>query len=693
MPATSELSSAPKTVRHHSPFALIGAMLLGSANADLSFGAAGMGLGHDGEPPATADDGAADDDGMIPEAPPEAADADDEGGSNSEEPVPPQVEAEPAAEEKPEPRSFKLHSAQLPSMGKAQPWVSNTLWGDYFSNNYNGAENDDEFYAIVNYLNLGVDTRLNKLGFQLLSVSTRFDAQYVPQGTARLCDTNSDGEITESEQRSCKFGDDYRIERFTMRLEHKKFKLYIGDFNVNFGRGLALSVRKMNDIGIDSTVKGARLDVRPVRNWEISGIWGVANRQQSDFATRRLFTDPGYKHALCDDIDIPLSNQYGAQLWTGCSDMIGGARTEVKLPGKVRLGAHYGNIWFGQRDPSADQHEALSFIGGDITRARLFKRWDFFWGVTGIQRNYHHKVHHPTLVDTGYGSYLSNNFSFGNTNLLIEGKYYDNYVLAKDMNPLTVQYTEATTLERNDQQIPAAANSAGPRIRIAHTFPKKGLTVYWNTLGYAYAYLNDQDIWKGDYALRMMHTYAGFDWDTADGKTTAKLNGGWRWEGYFKEQADRTRYERKLPQVQLYLNQALGHWFGFGHSLNFSVDWRREEVWKGSGKKHFHRGFAVLGYGLAPFVTAAFIGGFSTEDPAGDRYLKLHPQIGDDLPDDQANKKPHLWPGGEIRFNFLTSSFLRIFVGRQVGGLICVNGSCRVLPDFSGARADLVLAF
>ncbi|TPV96642.1 MAG: hypothetical protein B7733_03820 [Myxococcales bacterium FL481] len=690
MSVTSDESRAPKLVRLYSPFALAGTFVFAQAEAGVPLGAGGSGGWGRGPAAMVQFVSQAEATGRAGSEAAEAgapADAEKEEGPAAES----ESSASADAEAKPERRSFKLHSAQLPSMGKAQPWVSNTLWADYFANNYNPQQNDDGFYALVNYLNLGVDTRLRNKGFQLFSLSARIDTQYLPQGTNVLCDGDMNGKVSPNEAQTCTFGNDARIERFTMRLEHRKFKLFVGDFNVNFGRGLALSVRKKNDIGIDSTVKGVKLDLRPVRNVQLSGLWGVANRQQSDFATRRLFQDPGYKHGLCEDIDIPASNKYGARLWTGCSDFIGGARAEAKLPGKVRLGAHYGNIWFGDLNEISDQHEALHFVGGDITRARLFKRWDFFWGTTAIMRNYHHKEHHPSLVETGFGSYISNNFSFGNTNLLIEGKYYDNYVLARDMNPLTVLYTEATTLERQDQQIPAAANSAGPLVRVAHTFPKKGLTFYWNTLGYAYAYANEHDMWYGQDALRLLHTYAGFDWDTADGKTSAKANGGWRWEGYYEPHENRERFERKLPQVQLYLNQALGHWFGFNHSVNFAVDWRRERVWKGDRVKRFHRGNVILGYGLAPFVTAAFIGGFSTEDPAGDDYIKLHPQDGDD--EAAANKKPHMWPGGEVRFNFLTSSFVRVFVGRQVGGLLCVNGSCRVLPDFSGARLDLVLAF
>lgn len=588
----------------------------------------------------------------------------------------------------------KVPSAQLPAMGKAQPWVNNTTWLEYFSENYNGKPNDDGFYAVVNYLNFGVDTRLKKGDFRFLSISTRLDGQMLPMGTEALCDFNNDAEVSPQEAAVCAYDNDARVERVLLRLEHKRFNLFVGDFNVNFGRGVALSVRKKSNIGVDSTIKGARLDIK-TKPLKLTGLFGVGNRQQSDSATRQLFQDPGYVHALCEDLDPLVANEYGNRLWTMCSDMIGAVRAEAKLPGKVKLAAHYGNMWFGLLNEATDQHEALHFVGGDLSRARIFGKWSFFGGATAILRNYHHKENHPELVEDGLGAYVSNNISLGNLNLLIEGKYYDNYVLSRDTAPLTVQYTEAPTLEREDQQVPAAANAAGPLLRIAYTFPKKGITLYSNTLGYAFAYNNDDDMWYGQDAMRVLHAFVGMDWDDTERGTSFKLVGGWRWEGHYEPQPEGTeRFDRKLPHAEIYLNQALKnvHWGRFQHSVNFKFDWRRETVFKTDHAKHFHKGNLLLGYGLSPYVAVSFIGGYSSEFTPPDDAISLHDQPCPDGGTD-CGRKPHLWPGAEIRYNFLSSSFIRVFAGRQVGGLLCANGSCRELPDFSGARADLVLSF
>ena len=96
-----------------------------------------------------------------------------------------------------------------------------------------------------------------------------------------------------------------------------------------------------------------------------------------------------------------------------------------------------------------------------------------------------------------------------------------------------------------------------------------------------------------------------------------------------------------------------------------------------------------------PYVTLGFIGGFSSEFTGvdGEPVLEGKPCEQDEDGAFICPRKPHLWPGAEIRVNFLGTSFVRLFVGRQVGGRICVNGSCRDLPDFEGVRGELNLSF
>jgi hypothetical protein len=105
----------------------------------------------------------------------------------------------------------------------------------------------------------------------------------------------------------------------------------------------------------------------------------------------------------------------------------------------------------------------------------------------------------------------------------------------------------------------------------------------------------------------------------------------------------------------------------------------------------FFRGLFVLGYSLSPWFSISYLQGVDTETavPAGEPSLTTERCEGGQ----GSTCRPHLWPGVQLQINFFNSSFIRMFAGRQVGGRVCVNGSCRTLPDFEGVRSELVFSF
>ena len=54
---------------------------------------------------------------------------------------------------------------------------------------------------------------------------------------------------------------------------------------------------------------------------------------------------------------------------------------------------------------------------------------------------------------------------------------------------------------------------------------------------------------------------------------------------------------------------------------------------------------------------------------------------------------PTYYVNGGILYKFTSQSNLRLYAGQNRGGLRCVSGICRVFPAFSGARAELTIRF
>ena len=565
-----------------------------------------------------------------------------------------------------------------------QPWVRNTLFAEWYRENYNTQASDDDFVSLVDRLSVGVDTRMKRVS---LSTQVRLDGQKVWFPAGQDCT----GDCVPVE-------DDLRLERTTVRADSKYVSVTGGDFNVNFGRGMGLSVRKIDLIGVDATIKGGRFDLRtkPIR---ATGIAGFGNRQNSDFATRQLLADPGYpaqsytfnpdtENTGCD-VSRALDDSVGNPFWTVCSDLVAGGRLEATLPGKIDVGSHYVFIDFGDEITADVVDEHTHLIGGDIGRARIGGVWDTFLGASGIIRN-------PNLKGTplqtqgfeGYGLYASNVFVKNTTTVLFEAKHYHDYLLALTQNSL-MQYTENPTLEREDQQVPGNQNATGGRLRVDHTWRESGVTFFVSTLEYVYSE-NLGFSQFGDDSRLATHNYSGVIWRKPKSDFVLQASGGYRYERYLETFVD-SPLKRRFPHAELYLSIPLVTHRGLTHALAIRGEGRWENFRTAGSAEDFFRGLFTLGYSMSPWFSITYLQGLDTEQPTpgGEPSLTRERCDGGAA----STCRPHLWPGVQAQINFFDASFIRIFAGRQVGGRVCVNGSCRTLPDFEGIRSELVFSF
>lgn len=574
------------------------------------------------------------------------------------------------------------------------PWLRSTTFVEWYRQNYNPQQTDDGFVSLVERLNFGVDTRTRRL---TIGTQARIDGQKVVFVRDRGC--TGDG--------CAPVGDDARLERATLRLDGRKLGAQIGDFNVGFGRGLGLSVRKIDEIGVDATVKGGRFDLRtePVRATVLAGF---ANRQNSDFATRQLVADPGYaakSYTFAPDVDRGFCKRardgapgagprwhspLGSPLWTTCSDLIAAGRVEGTLLGRVQLGGHYAYIDFGDEITGGVVDEYLHRIGGDIGRTRIAGLWDLFVGAAGQLRN-------PNLERTalrsqahrGWAIYGNSTLVLGTTTVLLEGKHYRNDLVALSQAS-TLQYAENPTLEREDQQVPGNASSTGGRVRVDHTWRRHGVTLYGNGMAYAYADTIGLDPF-GEQGRVATHHYGGvIVRPPRRTDLVVQLSSGYRDERYLVDHGYGT-LKRRFPHAELALQLPLGRTGTLTHALLFKLEGRWETYVTQGTRDRFVRAIGAVGYGLSPRLSISFVQGLDTQQPApsGEPSLTRERCSGEA----GSTCRPHLWPGVQMQINLFDASFLRVFAGRQVGGRVCVNGSCRTLPDFEGVRTELVFSF
>jgi hypothetical protein len=133
----------------------------------------------------------------------------------------------------------------------------------------------------------------------------------------------------------------YTLEKASVGWVGRSLEVTFGDAYVSFGRGLALSLRKVDELGVDTTLRGLKL---LVHEGALGGTLalGFANINNVDEATGKSIDDP--------------------------YDLVGGVQAQVTLADSVTVGAHGTGIAF---------HDAVGLVPGDPYRDRYLQ-----FGVT-----------------------------------------------------------------------------------------------------------------------------------------------------------------------------------------------------------------------------------------------------------------------------------------------------------------------
>lgn len=212
------------------------------------------------------------------------------------------------------------------------------------------------------------------------------------------------------------------LEKLTLRYGGRGLEVTLGDFYANFGRGLVLSLRKVDELGLDTTILGGKLALRsgPLTTTVLAG---VTNIQNLDETTSRYSPDP--------------------------DDALAAARVEYRLPGNAQLGVHglYGRP-SQQRLISATTPDEVRRAGVSLEMPRPLPGLSLY-GEYALRADHEADAEHP-----GHAFYTSATGTSGPLSVVFEGKAYLGYQPWKATNNagiknlLNVVYMAPPTLER-----------------------------------------------------------------------------------------------------------------------------------------------------------------------------------------------------------------------------------------------------
>lgn len=434
--------------------------------------------------------------------------------------------------------------------------------------------------------------------------------------------------------------DRYALEKAWIGWSGRTAEVTLGDVYVSLGRGLALSIRKIDELGVDTTVRGGRalVGAGPLAATVVAGY---ANIQNVDEASGLSIGDP--------------------------FDLLAGSQLQLNVDGTT-LGVQGSAVAF--RDelsllPGRDHGDRYYQFGPSLDAPRLSDVLGLY--IEGIAQYRDSAQRDDGRL--GFGLYAAATLHGGPATIVFEGKAYGDLEPVKPRLPrsefASIAYNSPPTLERVQQLLENPQKDIyGGRVRAdvnltRSVFGHISYGYFRDELGYA-----DPRV-LGEHRPGHIHDpYAGFElhWDGA--RSRARVSAGIR----AVLLADTQQLVRSDGHVEVDIVQALDE--------NWSVELHGMHTER---KKH-----------ESPILDAKFREGTWSAGVHLRRWFSL--AAGYDYTTDPSQPKTHYF-NGTAQFNFTPSSSLRVTGGAMRGGLKCISGVCRTVPAFEGLRVILTLRY
>jgi hypothetical protein len=510
--------------------------------------------------------------------------------------------------------------------------ITQTLLLDYHVDNSDLTELNDNYADIRNRLNLN-------LSADDLTLSMRFD-------TATFI--RSPGSAVPP------YLDRYGLEKISARYLGKSFQLSLGDFYASFGRGIALRISKVDELGQDMTLLGVKTRVQTdlVR---LTALAGLSNPTNNDGVYEKTLADP--------------------------YDLVTGLQTIWYLPNTTRLWLHGVGIFFDPLDLNDQSHSLpkQAFSAGAGFEAPDLLDWgnlyaEFDW----LGKQFESVVSSDEQLDIshGYAVYLGWNLFLHDCSVLVEFKSYDEYDLytwtssdgRKHYNE-RIDYIRPPTLEPLEMEIANNRDVTGAKIRMDWRPGGADTLLFASFAGFVAGDMSAGD--RGIYHVRL-----GAEQNFLR-RGRAKLAVGVR-----EEQPD---YAGAEYRGLFYVKSSLKIPLGMRHGLDIhGFNWWADHHNALSDAKYL-KGEWTLGYSWAPLLGLAVILGYDTE-LSGSRSLETFYTTQD------GKELRQVFLAGSLNINLLNSGLVfRVLAGHIRGGIKCVAGGCRFIPPFSGVRVEAVI--
>jgi Family of unknown function (DUF6029) len=557
---------------------------------------------------------------------------------------------------------------------------------------------------------------LNKLNAQLtygrFTLGTRLDSSLYwlrPEDRARCadCQFKPKDEGALLLDGSSRFHDSIYPAKLWASYKAQGVEITAGDAYAQFGRGLTLSFRKVDELGVDTTIRGVKVALQkdPVA---MQLVFGFANPSRVDEATgTALFRTRPIPADVLGSIPVYGSDRVlGAEITAGrggpivlstrgvrftrCAPFAYDARGAI---GQGLLSSPLGSCdapdtetWLSRLPRGTSPVRAadeISLVSQSLEVPNLWQHGHLYVEAALMRRRESARADAGNLEGNALYAALTTNV--GKLTNTLEIKSYRNFypvAAAVETRASTfniVQYNSPPTTEPLIQDsmfgfFNACVNGGRWRsdYRLAESLLVFGALGYYHTKSEVVGGGCDrfgrtlsqtgQDpstfVWDG---------LTGFEWRFDKDRSQLLVSVG-------------ARDDRQASGAAYYNERALNYSFSLYLKGPFSVELA------GRHRVRFWQDENLQG---EPERSVPWAQGFHIT------ALKVAPKWVFTQGIDYTTQKgfPVVYLNGGVLYRFTSESNLKLLFGQQQGGLRCANGVCRVFPAFEGARAELTLRF
>jgi len=491
--------------------------------------------------------------------------------------------------------------------------VTDTAIVEYHADNRDGDPDEDNYTTLINRLNLtgnagDIEASVRVDGFVFIDAPTN------------------------------EFRDRLSLERISVGWSRNDWEVEAGDFYEQLGRGILLSVRKIDEAGVDIAIRGGTVSYRG-DDHRARVFAGRSNPANIDTVNQHAVPDAddviiggAYELRALDPVDISVFGVYvepNTSFYDTASSIV-----QDSLCCEARQDRHLGTgIAFDM--PSLTNWLSLYFEGD--TQEHL-ERGE---------------------VSRGWGGYGTADLQFGDTGILFEGIYLDEMYMDGSPNPATgnaFSYVQPPTLERIDQEVFNVRSFYGGRARVSQYIYSADLNLYASGM----YRIQDPD---ADNEVTQVHVFGGMELYYDVGASRVNVSAGWRDEditgaGDSRDFKDMIHFEGDWVQS-----------VGTGWAFHLTTD-NQLRTLEGDD---YARGSTFVGVERNGLGALTFEYGYDTQNQA----------------DGVAN---HFY-AGILRAEAGEHVIVQAVGGTQRGGIKCVNGVCREYPGFAGGRVEVISRF